>query len=225
MSKYINLSEIVDCQDHTEVGIDNIISSEYDMEDFSNGYDEVLSYELINPYIKPNEYRCECGACVCLLDEKDDCECEDMGDCNCGIYNKEQIELSRATLEYIQIKQEKDVKNELNSVFIKDIVKIIDSYITKSITPRTILLENQYYFKEEERYTPNLYIYPSLNSNDINLGFDIDHNIWYYMDVKNWIRDTEYTIDRKKKVPLLLRNNLIVNDDVNCLIINRFYND
>ena len=196
------------------------------MEDFSNGYDEVLSYELITPYIKPNEYRCECGACVCLLDEKDDCECEDMIYCECGIYNKEQIELSRASLEYIQIKQEKDVKNELNSIFIPDIVKIIDSYITKSITPRTILLENQYYFKEEETYTPNLYIYPSLNDIDINLGFDIDHNIWYYMDVHHrGLLGVEYEINRKKKVPLSLRINLITNEDVNCLIINRFYND
>jgi hypothetical protein len=227
MSKYIELQEIVDSQDHTDYGIDIIIPLEYDLQDFADGYGiENLTYADFGKYVNETAYLCNCCECE-LYDENDDCEC---GGCEgeCNSYNKEQIETSRATLEYIQNKEEKELKEVLNNVFIPVIFNIIDMYIDKQIKPRTIYINERFYHSQANHYgrnyKPELFVYPSLG-NDINLGYNNEQKKWFYTNFKNWLVNDEYEIDESLNVPRDLRVNLITDDTTNALIINRFYND
>jgi hypothetical protein len=228
MSKYIDLEEIVDCQDHTDYGIDVIIPLEYDLQDFADGYGiPNLTYADFGKYVNETAYLCECCGCE-LYDENDECECGGCeGDCNS--YNKEQIETSRATLEYIQNKEEKELKEVLNNVFIPDIFNIIDMYIDKQIKPRTIYIHHRFFHSKEDGYgriyKPELFVFPSRGSSDINLGYNKDKKKWFYTNFRSWLVDDEYNIDESLKVPDDLRVNLITDDTTNALIVNRFYND
>jgi hypothetical protein len=227
MSKYISLEEIVDSQDHTDYGIDIIMPLVYELQDFADGYGiENLEYADFGKYVNETAYLCDCCECE-LYDENDECECGGCeGDCNS--YNKEQIETSRATLEYIQNKEEKELKEVLNNVFIPVIFNIIDMYIDKQIKPRTIYIDERFFHSQADHYSriykPELFVFPS-KGNDINLGYNNEQKKWFYTDCRSGgLMDDEYTIDKRLKVPRDLRVNLIT-DDTNALIINRFYND
>jgi len=224
MSKYIDLEEIVENADNIDYGIETLISLEYDLQDFADGYGiENLTHADFGKYVKEITYLCNCCECE-LYDENDECECDG---CECNSNDKENIETSRATIEYIQNTYEKDLKDVLNGVFIPVIFNIIDMYIEKQIKPRTIYMNERFYHSKANDYgrihKPELFVYPSLGS-DINLGYNNDQKKWFYTNFKNWLVNDEYEIDKSLNVPNDLRVGLITGD-TNALIINRFYND